>query len=125
MAGRNSLFRRQLAQHGKDITLQNRAIQAPGFGVASFDELFTNTTTVKAIIKTKLERVSFDGVNTEDRTTHIFMLTFVAGVTSETWILFDGRRFDILAFEDCCEDNSLLKLKCVETGVDTKEASRL
>ena len=112
-----SLFLRNLAKCGKTITLQNRDIAAPLFGASDFDEEFSGDQDVKAIVKTIKGKTFFDGVSAERLITHEMRLEYVAGVTAETWILFKGRRIDVLAVENCCENDKVLVLTCSGRGV--------
>lgn len=119
-----SLFKRNLAKCGQQITLQNRDIQAPDFGTVDFDEDFSNDNVVDAIVKTERGKTLFDGVNTDTPITHRICIEYLAGVTAETWILLSGgRRLDIIDVENCCEKDEVLILRCRETG--TAEASKL
>lgn len=117
-----ALFKRNLAKCGKTITLQNRDIQVPEFGSVDFDEAFSGDTNVQAIISTERGKVLFDGVSTDNPVTHKICIEYISGVTAETWILFDGRRFDILDVENCGEQNKCLVLRCNERG--TGEAAK-
>lgn len=112
-----SLFKRNLAKCGQTITLQDRNIQAPDFGTPDFDLDFSNDTPVQAIVNTKRGKTIFDGVATDQPITHKFCIEFVSGVTAETWILFNGQRFDIIDVENCCEKDEILILRCTERGV--------
>jgi len=111
------LFLRNLAKRGKSITLQNRAITSPVFGAVDFNETFTTASTVKALVKTTSGKTFFDGVSVDRVITHIFRIEYLAGVTAETWILFNSRRIDILQVENCCEEDSVLILTCSDIGV--------
>jgi head-tail adaptor len=117
-----SLFARNLAKCGQTITLQNRDIIAPFFGSADFDEDFTGDQDVQGIIKTIRGKTFFDGVSTETPITHEICINYLPGVTAETWILFKGRRIDILSVENCCEKDEVLILTCTEKG--TGEAAK-
>lgn len=112
-----SLFARNLAKRGQDITIQNRDIVAPFFGSQNFDETFSGDQTVKALVKTIKGKTFFDGVSTEKVITHEFRIAYLAGVTAESWILFKGRRIDILSVINCCEEDTILLLICNERGV--------
>lgn len=111
-----ALFKRQLARHGKSITLQNRAIVPPAFGAADFDEAFSGDVTVTALIDTRRGSTLFDGVATDRPITHKFCIEYLAGVTAETWVLFGGRRFDVVDVENRGEDDECLVLRCTERG---------
>lgn len=114
-----SLFKRQLNKNGKDITLHNRAIVAPAGGEVDFDMSFTTPTPVRALLCTQRGTTLFDGVATDRLVTHLVKIEYMAGVTAETWVqLADGRRLDVLDVENCCEDNTILKLLCAETGAN-------
>lgn len=122
------MFKRNLAKYGQTITLQNRDIVAPVFGFANFDESFSGDIDRPAIVKTIKGKTFFDGVAEERIITHEFMLEYEAGVvddtliTSETWILFKGRRIDVLSVENCCEKDEVLILTCSDVG--TGEAAK-
>lgn len=118
-------FRRNLAKRGKSITLQNRDISEPGAGFVDFDEDFSGGTVVLALVKTVRGRTYFDGVNTETPITHELKIEYLSGVTSETWVLFKGRRLDVLTLTNCCEDDEILILECNERGLSTVEAAKL
>jgi hypothetical protein len=112
-----NLFLRNLAKCGKTVTLQNRDIQVPDFGSPDFDEAFSGDTDVQAIINTQRGKVLFDGVATDNPITHKICIKYLPGITSETWILYEGRRFDILDIENCGEQDKCLVLRCTERGV--------
>lgn len=117
------LLARDLVRCGVDITLQNRAIVAPIFGSSDFDESFTGDQVVKAVIVTERGKTLFDGVNTDIPVTHKLYIGYLAGVTSETWVLLsDGRRLDIVDVENKNEQNKCLILRCKERG--TSEAAK-
>jgi len=115
-------FKRDLAKYGKEITLQDRDIAAPLFGTPDFGETFSGDQVVKALIKTIRGKTFFDGVATETPITHEMRIDYLAGVTAETWILFKGRRIDILSVANCCENDEILVLTCSERG--TAEAAK-
>jgi hypothetical protein len=117
-----SVFSRNLKRRGQPITLQNRDVTPPLFGSPDFDENFSGDQIVTAIVKTVRGKTFFDGVSTESRITHEILLEYVPGVTAETWVLFKGRRIDVLEVENCCEDDTVLILVCSERG--TGEASK-
>lgn len=111
-----ALFRRNLAKCGQMITLQNRDIVAPAFGSPDFDEEFSGSVSVKAIIQTARGKVLFDGVGTDNPITHKFCIEYICGVTAETWVLYQCRRFDIIDVENCGEKNGCLILRATERG---------
>lgn len=114
-----TLFRRNLLKCNKWITLQNRNITPPDFGTADFDEGFSGDIEVRAIIQTERGKVLFDGVATDNPITHKMCIEYIDGVTAETWVMYDGRRFDILDVENCGEQDVCLILRCTERGAGT------
>ncbi len=106
------------------ITLENRAIQAPTDGV-DYTELFTEKPVDASILSpgdvwSMVETVSgatvFDGTNIERVYTHRFYIRWIAGVTAQTWILFDGDRYEIINVEDLDARREFLLLKATIRG---------
>ena len=112
-----SLFKRNLAKCGQTVTIQTRDIRPPNAGSADFDEEFTNDINRPAIIKTVSGRTFFDGVSAERLVTHEMHIEYESTVTAESWILFKGRRIDILTVENCCEKDKTMILTCSDRGV--------
>lgn len=117
-----ALLRRDIARNGKTITLQNRAILPPAYGTVNFGENFNGDSDVQALVCTQRGKTLFDGVATETPITHRFILEYVSGVTAETWVEYNGRRFDVLDVENDGEKDACLVLSCIERG--TGEASK-
>ena len=107
-----------------EITLENRAIQAPEFGGVDFDEKFTAIAEYSwALIETVRGKTFFDGTGVEEDVTHWVYINYDVTVTAETWVkLSDGRRFDILRVEDLDERSDFMLLHCVDRG--NMEASK-
>ena len=107
-----------------EITLENRAIQAPEFDTVDFEEEFTAPNpAVWALIETVRGKTFFDGVSTEEDVTHWIYINFDATVTAETWVkLTDGRRLDILRVENLDERSDFQLLHCNDRGA--AEASK-
>ncbi len=101
------------------IVLQDRSITPPTTTV-DFSETFTENATVWAGMSTGRGKTTFDGSNTEQDITHEFTIRFLSGITAETWILFESRRFDILDVEDFEERHEWLILRCNERGSTSK-----
>ncbi len=106
------------------IKLQNRDILEPIFGSPNFDEGFTDIAEVWAAINTVSGKEHFDDVGVGTTITHLIYIRYDALVTSETWVEFNNRRFDILDTEDVDERGEFLKLTCVDRGLVSKEASK-
>lgn len=106
------------------ITLENRAIQAPEFDTVDYAEEFTAPNPpVWALVETVRGKTFFDGVSTEQDITHWIYINFDATVTAETWVkLDDGRRLDILRVENLDERSDFQLLHCDDRGA--REASK-
>lgn len=110
------------------ITIQNRNIKAPPFGSVNFRENFQDKNEVTpqtlSLIETVRGKVYFDGVSTETPVSHHVYIMFDPEVTSESWIIFEGRRLDILLVEDLDERHVFQLLTCTDTGLSSKEGSK-
>jgi SPP1 family predicted phage head-tail adaptor len=107
-----------------EIILQDRSITPPFNGVG-FSETFTDQITILSAINTVKGKVYFDGVGTETPITHEIGFRFIDGITAETWILYDGRRLDILNVEDLDERHEWLLAQCTDRGLENKQASQI
>ena len=106
------------------ITLQGRTLTAPTSGVDASEEFTDSNADVWALVETVSGQTMFDDTNTERDVTHKFIIRFIDGVTSETWILFNGDRLDILGVEDYDERHEFLLLRATNRGIETNEANR-
>lgn len=102
------------------ITIQTRTLKGSSFGVGGHTIDFTDDTPVRAAIQTlKPGTTIFDGSN--DRpASHDFFINHIdfPGITAENWVLYDGRRFDILNVEPIDERKRFIRLRCNERGTD-------
>jgi len=105
------------------IELNNRAIQAPLVGGVDFDETFTPSTTVFALVETKIGVTIFDDSNTERTISHFFYIRFDSTVTQETWIKYNGNLYDIINVENLQEKDEFLLLRCNLRGDETVRAN--
>lgn len=104
----------------KRITLQGRSITPPIFGSADFTETFAAGNERWAAINTIAGKTIFDGMNQKDvALTHEIFIRYDATVTAETWILYNGRRFDIAAVEDMEERHEWMRLLCTDKMTST------
>jgi len=104
------------------ITLENRAIRPEEI---DFAEDFTTVITVFALIETARGLETFDGANVVNLITHKMWIRFIPGITEETWVLFDDRRFDIMDVESLEERKEFLLLRCKERGQKDIEVNKL
>lgn len=102
-----------------EIVLQNRVI-TPLTTSVDFQETFSTNATVWAMINTTRGKTAFDSSNVERDISHEFTIRFVSNITAETWVLFDGKRLDIVDVEDLEERHEWLVLRCAERGATTQ-----
>lgn len=107
------------------IELQERSIQAPLNGSPNFTEDFKRLNSVWSALETPRGMTEFDSVGTEEVVTHIFWIRFLEGVTTETWILFKGKRFNIILATNLEEQDEWLELKSTSRGKAELEASHV
>ncbi len=118
-----SLFQRSLNKCGKTVTFSDRTLTG---GKIDYTLTFTNPISdVPALIKTISGVTLFDSVGDAFEITHQFCIEYNAALrSSRKWIDYNGRNFDIITFENCCEQDKQLKFMCVERGENSKAASR-
>lgn len=99
-----------------EIEIETRAIKAPSNGGFSFNEQFTTTQTVYALIETKSGLQVFDGVNTISTPSHMFYIRYIENVTFENYIIYKGDRYDVLDVENLEERDEFYLLRCSKMG---------
>jgi SPP1 family predicted phage head-tail adaptor len=99
----------------EEITLRNRNIKGVTSGV-DFTEEFSRDLDVWAMLETLTGVTAFDNTNTEKVVTHKFLISFVEGVTAETWVLFKSKNYVIVNVENPEERDEYLVLLCYERG---------
>ena len=105
------------------ITLQNRSLTAPAFGVDATETFTDANPDLFTMVKTVTGESVFDGTETERTVTHRFYVEFLTGITAETWILFDGNRYDILDVEDLDERHEWLLLRATKLGTTANQVN--
>lgn len=115
------LFERNLNKFGQAIDIQTRADQGATFGQSNPDQTFvTKHAGVKALITTPSGGITqtskgnqtFDSLGIAENVTHSFCFAFLAGISQEDWILFKGKRHDILSDVNHCEKDEKIQLFC-------------
>ena len=106
------------------IKLQNRSITEPLFGSPDFDETFDGDNNVWGMLQTVSGKTIFDDVGKDVNVTHEIIINYDNSVTDETWVELNGRRLDILLFEDIEERHEFLKLTCTDRGKISFEATK-
>jgi len=109
----------------KTIIIHTRSIANKLGQYIDFTETFSDPVTVSAMVETVSGITVFDEVNQEHVVSHNFYIRYIANFTSEKWIEYDGRYFNILNVDKLNEDNRFLKLMCEERGVKTIAANTL
>jgi len=102
-----------------EIVLQSRSITPSINASVDFTEAFNGLATVWASIKTVRGKTEFDGADVEREVTHEFVIRFLSGIDSETWVLLEGSRYDIIKAEDLEERHEFILLMCSKLGPDT------
>lgn len=101
-----------------EIVLQTRAITPPT--LVDFSETFATAATVWAMIETLHGKTEFDDSNVERNISHEITIRYVANVSTETWILHDAARYDVVTVEDYEERHEWLVLRCERKGATSK-----
>lgn len=104
------------------IVLHTRTLKEPGFGEVNPTENFGGDE-VWARVKTAAGKVLFNGV-TDEVLTHEIFIRYNPKVTSQTWIEFRDRNFRIVNVEDYNEENEFMRLRCIERGDKSVEATK-
>lgn len=112
-----SLFERNLKKCGQPIDIQTRSTLGVKPGSVNPEQSFvTKHAAVNAIVQTPKGKATFDDVGLDTTVTHKFCIAWLDGITSEDWILFKGKRYDILNDMNCCEKDKVITMFCALTG---------
>lgn len=99
------------------ITFQDRNIQGLQADAVDATENFIDESVALAKIDTVQGMEIFDGAGQLiGESTHRFTIPFQAGITSETWIFYDSRRFDIDRVQNLNEADQFLSILATEKG---------
>jgi len=101
----------------KLISLQRRDIVAVEDGV-NYTMSFELIEDLWASCETRKGITVFDSTNTEIIIDATFYIPFIENVTAESWILFEGIRYDIMRVEDLELRHEWLALYCISRGTD-------
>lgn len=105
------------------VIVEDRNLTAPLVGIDA-SEVFSNQSSIFALIETVTGVEFFNSVNQAIDVTHFVYIRFDSSITVEKWLrLENGERLDILQVENLDERNSFLKLRCTNRGSDTKVAA--
>ena len=104
----------------KLITLKIRAITEPAEDSVDYAETFTTLDNVWSQIKTDSRgEVIFDRTNTVRQVSHHIWMRYRDDVTTEVWLEWEGKKYDILSVEDLEEKHEWLFFKAVKRGDKT------
>lgn len=106
----------------RKIILKNRDIQTPSSGV-DFDERFSGDQRVWAAIKTTAGLEVFAGTNISEVASHVIYIRYRPNITSETWIEYRSKYYDILSAENIDERNEWYALYCNERGTTSNRSN--
>lgn len=87
-------------------------------------EDFTLVASVRAMIQTPSGETVFDEIGVERDVSTIFNIRFLAGLTSENWIVFESNRYDILKIINFQKFSLFLSVFCALAGDQAKEAAK-
>lgn len=114
------------------IKLQTRGLTSPMGSSVDFTEGFVDVSTVWAMVAPAgnvginvKPYSTFDDVTINKDYTHIFVIRYRNDVSSEMFVEFDGHRYDIVSVVDPDMTKSYLVLNALETGSNSKEASKI
>ncbi len=107
------------------IILYDRDLGANNTNDPDYDLTFTNAISVWAGVVTLADGQDvFSGVNIVAIAKHKFIIRYRSGITSEKWIQFNSKNYDILSIEDPEERHEFLILYCNERGDSSKATNR-
>lgn len=100
----------------KRIEIKRRSITPVNVDSSDFLEQFNGVITIWASCETVSNVTEFDGTNTERSVTHKWIIRYVDGVTSESWIKFQGKYYDVINIMDYEERHRFLVLTTAIRG---------
>ena len=110
---------------GQQAELQTRTILPPTANSVDQRITFTTFAAIAKMAFTNISGVSvFDSVGVERVLNNEAYFAYIPNVTSELFVLFQGKRYDVITVTDIGEINGILKLQLEMTGSSTKEASK-
>ena len=107
------------------ISIYTRTMTAPTFGeVDAFSQGHTLIATVWSSIETVRPSRTFDGVDSDTKTTHEFKIRYRTDILSKNIIKYDGNSYKIGFVDDTDLRKRFLFLLCELLGEDSAEANR-
>ena len=109
----------------KKIEILTRSLGEPTSGSYDYDLSFETSKTVWSSIKTVNGLTMFDSTNTEKIVTHIFIIRYYDGLTSQDWIKYSDKNYDIIGAENISESNMYYKIRANLRGDSTVITNRV
>jgi len=88
-----------------------------------YSETFSGDKSVWASLKTTKGRDTFYLTNLDKQVSHVFLIRWYAGLTSEKWVEFQTENYDIIEVENVEERNEWYLVYCNVRGVKTAETN--
>ncbi len=106
------------------IDIFDRSIAVPTV-TTEYDETFTPTETVQAMVESTRGISVFDGTNTERAVSHTIYFRYIDFLTAEFWLIIPDNDIilDILNVEDLDYGHEYTKLLCAERGPQSRRAN--
>ncbi len=109
-----------------EIQERNLAVPTDPFvdDQVNYGEEFTTLHSVFSMIETPLGVTTFNDVGISTAISHVFYVRHLDDVDAQKWILFDEIRYKIVNVTNLEARKIFLKIECVESGSQDKDASR-
>jgi SPP1 family predicted phage head-tail adaptor len=102
------------------IEIRTQAIAPINTDNPDFGENFTLFKTVWAKIDTVSGEEIFAGTSLIKIVTHVFTIRYIATLTKEFWIFYQGNSYKIVDVEPLDERKVFMKIRCIIRGDQTK-----
>ena len=107
------------------ISIASRALTSPSGNNVDFTETFVDVVTIWAMVESIAPFSTLNSVTVDSFPTHRFIIRYRSDVTSENFIKFDGKYYDILDVLEPDNTKDYLCLYCLETGSQSKAAAQI
>jgi SPP1 family predicted phage head-tail adaptor len=108
----------------RQIVIQMRSITPPTADGIDYDEAFVVKQSFWAMIETASGETVFDEANVERVVTHKFYIRYLEGLTFESWVLYNGKRYQIVDVQDLGERHQFYRLRCTLRGSESVPVNR-
>lgn len=103
------------------VVVYDRDIRAPKAD-GNHSERYSNPRPVKAQVETRGKGVDVFSDISQDYVTvsHLITMRFMQNITSQNWVQFGGKNYDVLKAENIDEESRYLRLYCSLSGSTSK-----